>query len=190
MGVKMEISNELYNLITTRHSCRKFSDKSVADDDIYKIIECGLAAPSAMNRQPWFFVVIKDKSVTNNLKKLAKTAFENSDNDWRKNWAKQPNFDPFYNPNVMVLICNKKDVPNSKNDCCFAVQNMSLMAESLELGSCIIQDVCWAIDETNQADFNIPSDYEIYLALSVGYPALKSTTKKTINTSKYTIINH
>lgn len=184
----MKISDEVYDLIMTRHSCRKFLDKEVLDNDILKIINCGLTAPSAMNKQPWFFVVIKNKSIINNLKNLAKKAFANSDDVRRNNLASQPNYDPFYNPSAMILICNKKDVPYSKNDCCFAVQNMTIMAESLGLGSCIIQDICWAIDESNKSEFQIPNDYEIYLALSIGYPHLINDNKKIIDATKYTII--
>ncbi len=189
MEGKVIISDEIYNVITTRHSCRKFQDKQVLDDDIIKIINCGLSAPSAMNKQPWFFVVIKDKSVINNLKNLAIKAFANSDDARRKWLAKQPNYDPFYNPSIMILICNKKDLPYSKNDCCFAVQNMSIEVESLGLGSCIIQDISWAIDESNKGQFKIPNEYEIYLALSIGYPEIKNTNKKEIDKSKYTFID-
>ncbi len=190
MEEKVIISDEIYDVITTRHSCRKFQDKQVLDDDIIKIINCGLSAPSAMNKQPWFFVVIKDKRVINNLKNLAIKAFANSDDTRRKYLAKQLNYDPFYNPSVMILICNKKDLPFSKNDCCFAVQNMSIMAESLGLSTCIIQDICWAIDESNKCQFKIPNEYEIYLALSIGYPYVINKNKKDIDPTKYTIIGN
>jgi len=186
----MQKDEMMFDLITTRHSCRKFMDKDISLDDVQKILDCGLAAPSAMNKQPWFFVVIKNKNVMDKLKNLAKKSFQNCDDEWRRNWANQEGFSPFYDPNIMILICNKKDVPNSKKDCCFAVQNMTLMAESLGLGSCIIQDICWAIDENNKSEFQIPSDYEIYLALSVGYPKIPNNTKKPADLSKYIILGN
>ncbi len=184
----MTLSDEVYKLITTRHSCRKFQDKEVLHDDIIKIINCGLSAPSAMNRQPWFFVVVKDRKIISKLNSLAKKSFKCSGEQWRIKWAKQPDFSPFYNPNALILVCNKKDIQYSKNDCCFAVQNMSIMAESLGLGTCIIQDICWAIDENNKSGFQIPNDYEIYLALSIGYPYIINNNKKIIDATKYTII--
>lgn len=188
MERKMTISDDVYNLMTTRHSCRKFQDKEVLDDDIIKIINCGLSAPSAMNKQPWFFVIVKDKKTINKLNNLAKEAFNHSGEQWREKWAEQTNFSPFYNPNILILVCNKKNVNYSKNDCCFAVQNMTIMAESLSLGSCIIQDICWAIDESNKSEFQIPNDYEIYLALSIGYPFVINKSSKHIDASKYTTI--
>ena len=140
--IKVNDNNKMYELITKRHSCRKFLSKEVSDENIEKILECGLLAPSAMNKQPWFFVVIKNKKIINKLKELAKNSFLSSGIEWREKWAKREEFSPFYDPNVMILICNDKNVVNSKNDCCFATENMTLMAESLGLGSCIIQDIC------------------------------------------------
>lgn len=188
MEGKVIISDEIYNVITTRHSCRKFQDKQVLDDDIIKIINCGLSAPSAMNKQPWFFVIVKDKKTINKLNNLAKESFKHSGEPWRIKWAGQPDFSPFYNPNALILVCNKKDIQYSKNDCCFAVQNMSIMAESLGLSTCIIQDICWAIDKNNQREFNIPNEYEIYLALSIGYPCVINKNSKHVDASKYTTI--
>ena len=176
--------NEMYKLITTKHSCRSFSDKKVAKSDIEKILDCGLSAPSAMNKQPWFFVVITDCAVIKKLNTLAQKNFLDSKIDWRVKWAKMENFSPFYNPNVLILICAERRTPNAKNDCCFAVQNMTLMAQSMGINSCIVQDVCWAIDESNQVEFGIPEDYEIYLALSLGYPKVINDNLKKINGSK------
>ncbi len=181
---------DIYNLITSRHSCRKFSNKIIPDKYLTQIIECGLSAPSAMNTQPWHFVIIKDKKIIKNLKDLTKTAFENSDVEWRKVWSKKENFDPFYNPQVLILVCNNNQIKNSQNDCCFAVMNMTLMAESLGLGSCIIQDICWAINEDNKQTYKIPNQFSIYLSIALGFPKLKNKNKKIFNNSKYDIIEN
>lgn len=178
----------IYNLITTRHSCRKFLQKEIPQEFINKIIECGLSAPSAMNKQPWHFVLIKDKQVINNLTNLARKSFLTSDVEWRINWASKEDFSPFYNPDSLILICNNNQIKNSKNDCCFAVENMSLMASSLGLGSCIIQDICWAINNDNQETFEIPKNFSIYLSLAIGYPEKNSQSIKNFDKSKITIL--
>ena len=56
------------NLLATRQSIRKFTDADVLEEDIQKIIEIGLKAPSAGNRQPWRIVVVKE---TRTIQKLA-----------------------------------------------------------------------------------------------------------------------
>lgn len=53
-------SDECINLLITRQSIRKFTDADVMEEDIQKIIEIGLKAPSAGNRQPWRIVVVKE----------------------------------------------------------------------------------------------------------------------------------
>ena len=45
-------------VVSSRRSIRKFTDDVVSDSDILKIIECGIKAPSAKNRQPWRVKVI------------------------------------------------------------------------------------------------------------------------------------
>ncbi|MCJ7751604.1 MAG: nitroreductase family protein, partial [Armatimonadetes bacterium] len=44
-----------------RRSVRKFQPKPVSDEDLKTIIEAGRQAPSAANRQPWHFVVVKNE---------------------------------------------------------------------------------------------------------------------------------
>ena len=50
---------DCYDIITCRNSCRKYSNIQVSDEDIKKIIEAGLSAPSGQNEQPWHFTVIQ-----------------------------------------------------------------------------------------------------------------------------------
>lgn len=47
----------ILELSQTRFSARKYTDEPVSDDDLAYILECVRLAPSAVNRQPWKFVV-------------------------------------------------------------------------------------------------------------------------------------
>ena len=47
--------------IETRRSIRKFSDQEIPMEDIQYILESGIKAPSAKNRQPWKFVIVMGK---------------------------------------------------------------------------------------------------------------------------------
>ena len=58
---------KLIETILSRHSVRKFTGESINEDDLNAIIKAGMAAPSAMNIQPWSFIVITDKIILNNL---------------------------------------------------------------------------------------------------------------------------
>jgi len=51
---------EIPEMILNRRSIRRFSDRDISDDDVKLLIEAACCAPSAGNRQPWEFVIIRD----------------------------------------------------------------------------------------------------------------------------------
>ena len=51
---------DTFECIRKRRDIRSYIKKDVPDDVIKKIIEAGRLAPSAMNLQPWHFIVIKN----------------------------------------------------------------------------------------------------------------------------------
>ena len=51
---------EVLDAIETRRSVRKFKTEEIPEEDLMKILEAGRLAPSAGNRQPWRFVVVRD----------------------------------------------------------------------------------------------------------------------------------
>ena len=54
--------------IDRRRSIRRFSDKEIPHEVICKIVESGIKAPSAKNRQPWKFMVIQGQAKENMLR--------------------------------------------------------------------------------------------------------------------------
>ena len=54
--------------IDSRRSIRRFSDREIPEEVICKIIESGIKAPSAKNRQPWRFMVIQGQAKADMLK--------------------------------------------------------------------------------------------------------------------------
>ena len=61
--------NNLLDLTVSRHSCRKFSDKPVSDDDINRILEVAKHSPFASGRSNWKIAVIKDRSMLESLER-------------------------------------------------------------------------------------------------------------------------
>ncbi len=49
--------------IMTRTSVREYTDKQVPDSIVETLLKAAMAAPTAMNKQPWHFVVVTDKAV-------------------------------------------------------------------------------------------------------------------------------
>jgi nitroreductase len=52
---------ELLGLINTRRSIRFYHNETVSHEDLEKIVEAGLRAPSSKNSQPWYFLVLQGK---------------------------------------------------------------------------------------------------------------------------------
>ena len=88
----MNIREAIYN----RRSVRKFKDQIISDEIIDELLKDAMAAPSACNKRPWEFYVIKNKKIQNTLKQ--KILFCN------------------YNSPLMSVVCGNKDNAFSKDD--------------------------------------------------------------------------
>lgn len=62
---------QLTELIKTRQSVRKYSDKEIPPEVLRKILEAGHLAPSWMNVQSWKFIVVQNQETKDMLSKLA-----------------------------------------------------------------------------------------------------------------------
>ena len=62
--------------INLRRSVREYSDKDVSLEDIKKILESAMLAPSARNGQPWEFLVVKDQKKKEDKQAFAKKVRE------------------------------------------------------------------------------------------------------------------
>ena len=56
--------------IMTRTSIRSFTDRAVSADTIEMLLRAGMAAPTAVNKQPWHFVVVNDRFISYGYKFL------------------------------------------------------------------------------------------------------------------------
>tara|TARA_Y100000768_G_C23903637_1_gene646449 strand:+ start:535 stop:1188 length:654 start_codon:yes stop_codon:yes gene_type:complete len=76
-------SNELKREMLKRRSIRDFSSKEIPDMVIENVLKTALAAPSGANKQPWKFVVVKNK----NIKKKIRIAAEEEEKKFYKQRA-------------------------------------------------------------------------------------------------------
>jgi nitroreductase len=116
--------NEALNNIYTRVSVRKFTDQKVEKEKIDNILKAAMAAPSAVNRQPWDFIVIDDIEVLNKLAKALP-------------YAKMTNKASF-----AIAVCGnlRKTLPGSAKDywvqdCSSATTNILLAVHAQGLGA-------------------------------------------------------
>jgi len=62
---------EVFDAIRTLLAVRAYQDKPIPDDVVRRIVEAGRLTGSGMNRQPWHFVVVRDKNTLGRLGSLA-----------------------------------------------------------------------------------------------------------------------
>ncbi len=182
---------ELKSLIKSRRSIRKYLVKKVPDKIIDELIEVGTWAPSAMNRQPWEFVVITDKKV---MKELSERVKELGLRDPAlmkvsiyADRFKSKEDRIFYDAPLLILITANRRHSFAKFDTGLAVMNMMLYARALGLGSCWIGFA----NKLNEAKeilkkLRIPEENELLAALVFGYPdeSPSSTREKPVILSR------
>ncbi len=67
---------EFTDVVRTQRACRTFSDRPVDDDVVERLLWAATRAPSAENRQPWVFVVVRDAEGRQALAELTRRAWE------------------------------------------------------------------------------------------------------------------
>ena len=123
-GKEQDSSEVVLNTILKRTSIRSYENKPVEKEKIEKLLRAGMAAPTAMNKQPWHFVVITDKG---QLQKLSEA------NPYAAMAAKAP---------LAIVVCgdmNKAAEGNAREfwiqDCSAATENILLAATGMGLGA-------------------------------------------------------
>jgi nitroreductase len=112
---------DVLEAIMTRRSIRSYTGEPVSDQDLETILKAGSQAPSAMNHQPWHFVVVKDRD---HLASIAEAHL----------YAKM-----LPQAGCAVIVCGDKERQNMTGflieDCSAAIQNMLLAAHGIGLGA-------------------------------------------------------
>jgi nitroreductase len=67
---------EFTDVVRAQRACRSFSDRPVDDEVVERLLWAATRAPSAENRQPWVFVVVRDTETRGALADLTRRAWE------------------------------------------------------------------------------------------------------------------
>ena len=65
---------DVLEAIFTRRSIRRYSDERIDDVIVDKILHAAMYAPSAVNKQPWHFIVFEDKTTKDAIMKFHQNA--------------------------------------------------------------------------------------------------------------------
>ncbi len=173
---------DFFEVINQRRSIRKFRPDAVNKADILKILHAANWAPSALDLQPWEFLVVsgdKKNRLAGNYGKIV--------DNYTKDWDESPDkafmprsefmqFASIYGGAPVVIVVLAEAHTDSKyqkallESASAAMENMLLAATALGLGG------CWMTGPLEDEGYlrsllSIPDDREIVALSPVGYPA-------------------
>lgn len=151
------------DVVRERRSVRDFLPRAVEDKKIREIIECARISPSAKNRQPWFFSVLKEHTKEEFSELLMERAEANNDN-MAKATARI-----IAEASVLILVFSGKACPNPYITDILSIGGamyaMCLKATDLGLGSLWIGDTDLIADDIDRATDN----GKLLGAVAIGY---------------------
>lgn len=165
---------ELRNAIEKRRSIRHYISGDIEDKIITDLLDCGRLAPSAKNRQPWFFVVVKgdmkDKIADVMLDWYNKTDITNYENKLGHSISISYAANTMKEANTLILVFKEKvelfnNYDNLSIGAC--IQNILLRATDLGIGSLWIGDTIYVKEQiANMVDC---PNLDLISAIALGY---------------------
>jgi nitroreductase len=146
-------------VLQTRRSIRTYADKPVEREIIEEIVDCARLAPTAMNNQPWDFVVLTAREdlqrippILGHAEFIANAAFA-----------------------VLVLA---RPTDCALEDCAAATENLLIAAAAHGIGSCWVAGAGQPYAPVVAGAFGAPQDRQLIAIVSFGYPAEEPVIEK------------
>jgi nitroreductase len=152
------MGEELLTLMRKRRTIRRFTEEDVNQEQVETLLEIAMCAPNRLDRQPWHFVIIRNKELQQNLANALRI---------RPYLEQAP---------VVIAVCASPDVsPTWIMDVSAATENLLLAATALGLGGAWIGSpgtVLWNLCEEMLHDsLRIPLNVRIPTLVAIGHPA-------------------
>jgi nitroreductase len=162
--------NKVLENIKSRRSIRKYLPEQIKDEELEILLESAIYAPTGHNDQPWYFTVIQNKELIDEMNVECKRIMSDLPIEWIAKMGKAEHLHIFYNAPTVVVVSGKEDATTPLPDCCAAIQNMLLAAESIDIGSCWIGLARFFFEnEENIKCLGVPEGYKPYYAVTLGY---------------------
>ncbi len=155
----MEELKEVLKVLKERRSIRRYQRKKIPEEVIKDIVDCGRLAPTAINIQPWEFIVITDE-------------------EKRKEIADISDYGKFIKEAPVCIAVFCKDTKYYLEDGCAATENILLAAKAYGLGSCWVAGDKKRYAEEIRKLLGVPEGYKLISLIAIGYPAEKPHPSK------------
>ena len=142
---------ETFEAVRTLLAVRRYLDRSIPESIVKKIIEAGRLTGSAMNLQPWSFIVVQDHQMLRRLGAMARSG-------------------PYIADSPLAIVIAVERTGYAVSDASRAIHSMLLVAWSEGVGS---NWVGFSNLEKVNAVLEIPTGLDVLAILPFGYPAGK-----------------
>lgn len=160
-----EYANPTLKSIHERTSVRTYTSKAVSKELLLDLVKAGMAAPSAMNKQPWEFVIIQDRVILDKLGTIKPPVGKA--------------------PAAIVVLGNTATSGSWVLDCSAATENILIAATSMGLGSVWTGAYGNAKFETLiKETLNLPDGVMPLSVIAIGYGDSTPAPKNKFNQSK------
>jgi F420 biosynthesis protein FbiB-like protein len=189
------LADAFYALVLERRSIRRFKETPVSESVIRRVLEAGIRAPSAHNRQPWRFVVLRAPETRENLAiKMGERLRADLERDGLEPAAIEVDVARSYaritGATAAVLICLDKqtldEYPDEKRrtaeyimgvqGVAMAGENILLAAHAEGLGGCWVCAPLF-VPGLVAAELELPPEWEPQGMILLGYPADSSPSR-------------
>lgn len=166
-----DTSDAVYQNIMSRTSVRSYADRPVEREKTDKLLHAGMAAPTAMNRQPWHFIVVDDRQLLDDIAKVT------------------PNAGMAKDAPLAIIVCGNSEKFAEggaremwSQDVSAATENILLEAHALGLGA--VWTGTFPSEERMKAIsslLNMPDNLMPFCTIVIGYPKGDTTPKNKWN---------
>ena len=166
------------DLLINRRSIRNFQDKDVPLPIIQEILQDTCLAPTASNRQPCRYIIIRNLDL---IKRLSDESKSNLLDDISQNpnapikqyqkTLEDKSFNVFYNAPCLIYVIGPNNLSSKDVDCGLTVAYLMFSATTRGLGTCWIGLGSHIRDQKTLNEIGVPDGYEIIAPIIIGYPA-------------------
>lgn len=166
----------LQQAIYSRRSVREYTAEAVDEASIRQLINAAVQAPSAVNRQPWSFRVVRDQALLTRISDRAKahmlaTTPAGQLSQHFQGILSDRSFNIFYHAPALILICSLIDDPWAVENCALAAENLMLTACAVGLGTCWIGFARgWLCTSEGKSALSLPATCVPVAPIIVGHP--------------------
>jgi nitroreductase len=171
----------VFETIKTRRSTRSYSPREVSREDLDMVLEAGRYAPSGGNNQTTHLLVITSADVKQRIAQLAEKLFSGMEvtPDTYRSMAsaiissKKGGYNFHRDAPVLILAANRETYSNNIADCSCVLENMMIMANALDLGSCWVNQIKWLNSEPEMLQLlygiGLREGERVYGGITLGY---------------------